>query len=1142
MENQPYIKKVILENFLSFEKDEVDFGDTKFIIIVGPNWSGKTSVFQAIKFCLGSNERDERYQKWSDFIRHKQDHAMVELHIQEGKRQIKIRRTVIRGQSPHYHLMKDTDKQFRKVQAGEVQELIKSLKYNPDNEFAFVSQGKIDAIKSLRPAELCGFLEQGIGISGLREEILQQKNNVTHLNKELHSLITKKSTLSINLDLIKPKLERLKEKKILLGIRKKHEDELLWANRQVLLQEMVDIGDEIKNSEKEIKIVESQKKQEEKKIKDLLIDLKNLETNLNTLLEKNGGANKERDGLIAEIQTWQQEKIEKKNELEKFESRIKDKTKLLKNFQENNDKVKKEIEVIKQEKEMINKEFDKLIKEQNELTKKIDINKEILGKHDSLLSQKAIFLNKINENEKSIKDLDNDINQVLQSLKDIEHKLDKNKWFLKDPTPNLLKTLDTELKKINYELYDIEKKAQELKTDKVKKIRNLKFLTESLRERHILLPTPINILKEEIEKRSLEAKGPIIEYLKYDDKLSYAIESILGERVIYSFIAENWDTMELLRRLKNKYNAYCNIYLPKKLNITPFSRLSGQGIIGYLAELIKCDDLDIKKVIFSVVKNCIVVNNYHSGKNLYKSTKFGGKCVTLKGEQISSLKYVYETPYIKKLKGLLSTGTQREQADLLEAEIDTLNNELSNLNVKASKLDANQKDIFNKRQSYDDLLYSLNQRQRLTNKKNMILEKKHDLAIKNSSFEKETELLQQQIKDLELKKDPKLWEWNERLKEIPAELSNLKIEEKRWDKNFKENNTISKELENKINQQNIKIQILKSDFDAKKESFRKADDKAFKTFKKLEEIEEELETLKKRISETKTIKGGLEEEKNSIERKHLELELDLERKYISLTALRKDFFTKNEDLKRIDLEIGSLISENKIEIHPLEEIKKDLQRLDKELIKYYDVDESLLVERDQILHSLKQISQNQNNLEQDIKEAMKTENKLEQTYNTKFKKVLNKIEGKLNQKFTNVNINIRCSLTLTGDFEALEVDIKAGTINNQLISCSALSGGQISMISICLILSLQEIKPSPLCMLDEAGMFLDGRNSEAAYQLIQSTLLENPIQIVIFLPKSSRTLFYLADKLIGITRTGKNDASTVLTPKLISKKVQNKKR
>ena len=75
---------------------------------------------------------------------------------------------------------------------------------------------------------------------------------------------------------------------------------------------------------------------------------------------------------------------------------------------------------------------------------------------------------------------------------------------------------------------------------------------------------------------------------------------------------------------------------------------------------------------------------------------------------------------------------------------------------------------------------------------------------------------------------------------------------------------------------------------------------------------------------------------------------------------------------------------------------------------------------------------------------------------------------------------------------------------NQLISCTALSGGQISMISIGLILSLQEIKPSPLCMFDEAGMFLDDKNSEIAYKLIKSTLAQRPIQMIMFLPKASR--------------------------------------
>ena len=89
---------------MSFQRDEIDLDNSKFIIIIGPNWSGKTSIFQAIKFALGSNERDERYKKWADFIRNGQDHAMVELHIIYNNELIKIRRLVIKSQSPFFEI------------------------------------------------------------------------------------------------------------------------------------------------------------------------------------------------------------------------------------------------------------------------------------------------------------------------------------------------------------------------------------------------------------------------------------------------------------------------------------------------------------------------------------------------------------------------------------------------------------------------------------------------------------------------------------------------------------------------------------------------------------------------------------------------------------------------------------------------------------------------------------------------------------------------------------------------------------------------------------------------------------------------------------------------------------------------------
>jgi chromosome segregation ATPase len=240
-------------------------------------------------------------------------------------------------------------------------------------------------------------------------------------------------------------------------------------------------------------------------------------------------------------------------------------------------------------------------------------------------------------------------------------------------------------------------------------------------------------------------------------------------------------------------------------------------------------------------------------------------------------------------------------------------------------------------------------------------------------------------------------------------------------------------------------------------------------------------------------------------------------------------------LERINSQIKPLISKEEMKIRAMEEINNDILKIDKELLRYLDVDDSILVEQDQIIVGLKEIAKNQKDLDKDIKAAMKTENKMEDKYYDKFQGVLETLESKINSKFKNSQIKSFCSLKLIGNFEELGVDIKAATSIDQLKSCTALSGGQVSMISICLMLSLQEIKPSPLCMFDEAGMFLDDKNSEVAYQMIKSTLEENPIQMFFFLPKTSNALYLLADRLIGVARVGKEEVSTIFKPKLVKK-------
>jgi len=1130
-----YLRKVILENFLSFQKGEVDFGDSRFIVVTGPNWSGKTSIYSAIKFVLGSNERDERYTKWSSFIRHFQKHAMVELHIQNKEELIQLRRTVIGGKSPFFSIKKQGDSDFHRIHANEVQNLVSDLNINPDNHFAFVSQGKIDAIKDLKPTTLCSFLEEGIGLKSLREEILQQKNDVLNLNSELNSLITKRNTINISLELLKPKLERLKEKKKFLLIRKTYEDERLWANRNKIQEEVIKLEHECAQILASIEEIKQKKEENDAELKKFQKVIAEIDQSINDLSEKLGENKYKKKELVKQVQAWQNDKIAMKQELDALTTKMEKRDKILKNFKSQKTSLNKELSIINKQKNQIEKNIDELLLEQKDLAEKIKRNKEFLDEYNQVVSEKQNKIKRIKENDEGIDKYNDQIKQLFQSFKDIEHKLEQNKWFLNDPSNNLLKQLDTERNKYSSQIYDIEQHLKAYEREKLKKIDKLKRLESSLSHRRIDLPTNITVLKNDIKKiPSLQrVKGPIIEYLKYDDKLSYAIESVLGENLLYSFIADSWESLNLLKTLKSKYKAYCNIYLSKNLKVNPYPVISAKGVIGYLVDLIKIvgNDIDVKKVIYSKIKNCLVVKDYRSGTDVYKNNNFKGKCVTLKGEQIVSYKYVFETPYSKRLKGLLSAGTQQEQAGILEAELRSINDEMTELKVEAAKLDKQQKEIYRKKDAFDDLMYAFRHRQSITSKKNRFLDERADLEELNSMIRNEIKELEVEIKKFERQKDPEFFKWNERINDIPSELSNLNESKKEWDEKLNKKQKLLKEIEENITEHANKLSIIKVEHKMKKEAFQKADKGAFNIYREIGEIDDAITEIKDNISQKKEERTNIIDEKSDLDKANIQIKLNLEQANVKKSSLKQEISQKRNDLERINAEIG----EKPVKIRPLEEIQADITETDKLLLKYLDVTDSLLVERDQMMHSLKQIAKNQKDIKNDIKAAMNTENKMENTYYDKFKVVLDDLQSKINLKFESSKVKQYCSLDLVGDFDNLGVEIKAATSKDLVKECTALSGGQVSMVSICLMLSLQEIKPTPLCMFDEAGMFLDDKNSEIVFQLIKSTLEERPIQMMVFLPKFPTSLFELADKLIGVARTGKSESSHVFYKPKIKK-------
>ena len=87
----------------------------------------------------------------------------------------------------------------------------------------------------------------------------------------------------------------------------------------------------------------------------------------------------------------------------------------------------------------------------------------------------------------------------------------------------------------------------------------------------------------------------------------------------------------------------------------------------------------------------------------------------------------------------------------------------------------------------------------------------------------------------------------------------------------------------------------------------------------------------------------------SFDEKHIQIKLSLEQESFKRSSIKLELGAKKNDLERINSEIGPLISEKKMVIRPIEEIDQDILIIAKKLLNYLDVDDSILVEKEQIL-------------------------------------------------------------------------------------------------------------------------------------------------------------------------------------------------
>ena len=176
----------------------------------------------------------------------------------------------------------------------------------------------------------------------------------------------------------------------------------------------------------------------------------------------------------------------------------------------------------------------------------------------------------------------------------------------------------------------------------------------------------------------------------------------------------------------------------------------------------------------------------------------------------------------------------------------------------------------------------------------------------------------------------------------------------------------------------------------------------------------------------------------------------------------------------------------------------------------------------------------------DLVEAEKTLESIIVELDTAMRKQFNEKFGEINKEFDKVFKELfgggKGSLELMEDEDVLEAGIRiiAQPPGKKLQNMMQLSGGEKALTAIALLFAIQNLKPSPFCLLDEIEAALDesnvGRFAKYLHKLTKYT------QFIVITHR--RGTMEKADRLYGITMQEKG-VSALVSVNLIDKDLDN---
>lgn len=1104
------IVKLTLHNFLSYAHEEINLEDG-LLVFVGENGSGKTALFQALRFVLGSNQKDERYPRWSDFIRHGCNEAWVEVVLSNGQESITIRRRVVRGRPPQYFV------NGKLTTAESVRRIVRELETDPGNPFVFCPQGKIDAIKDLDPIALREAVEEITGLAGHRREILDKLDKIRELSERKKLLEEELRALNSEEMNLRPQIKKLERKRKLEEELKKLEAEELWAEisererelaeRRRKMEELKgkcgDLAHEIERINAMISETRKRIEELEKKKKSLEEVLRKVEGEIAAENMKIEEKRKEYDKIIGKIERLRAEMERLDREKRVLEGCIRN--------------VEKRVTELKHRRARIEQKIEKLHERKREVENKLKDYREWEGEWS-----KAREL--YNSERRAFEEKKKEVDAEMDRLRDLHEELAKVNKEIQEIGEEIEHYNEEELRR---RMEDLERKRGELIGELGRITKELANLDGEIRElrakllsRDKRIPEEVTRLEKEVERRGINAMGPLMKHMEVPDEYAEVVEIIFGGDLL-SFVVFDEMDLKILKEIQNdilndlrrrKYRARgVSIYMPKVERVEEKEELREEGVVGWLEDLITFPE-ELRPVIRDICGRVVVVRDLDSAIRL--SRKYNYRFVTLDGEVVEGRNYVIKMVARREPRGLLSVKR-------LQAMLEELEDRRKTLEEKRKQLSDDVERYGRELERIRELLNLIPKWRELHERKLRLREEIENAKERVSRLKKELEEYKRRVdealaglKEIEGRKPADYDKLIGMLDAIEKGLKRNDIELKKVDRMVERGKNLITELEKmlvgidtRINEKaSVKVEL--------EEELERADADLRKSLKNVEllegkkkEIKSSIEGVDREISKLKERKEKLREELGRFDERYQDVSRKME--------------TLEEEIRRIEEELGNLYSSVKImgverpsKVRSIAEIRARKEVVLQELEELGEVDESVLDRVKQLQESRKEISRRINEVERKISAVSQLMEKLKDKYLEELRKEVDSIIREVNSVLEENNIDIRCSATLDGSFEELGLVMRAKTGDGVERAIKTFSKGQQTIIAIAFICALQRRSHSRIFAYDEPVIFLDIRHSTVAAKILSKN--SKGRQVLVFVPDKHADIGLFADKIYGV--------------------------